>query len=74
MLPEEMTTKSVRKLSFIEVLRLDAGTNQWVQVSGSLAEPKAYAGYAQIEGMIFQVFRSQLPMEFIPTKSTLHGI
>ena len=37
-----------------EVLRLDAGTNQWVQVS-ILPEQKAYAGYAQIEGMIFQV-------------------
>ncbi|MDG1325750.1 MAG: SUMF1/EgtB/PvdO family nonheme iron enzyme, partial [Opitutales bacterium] len=37
-----------------EVLRLDTGTNQWVQVS-TLPEPKAYAGYAQIEGMIFQV-------------------
>ena len=37
-----------------EVLRLDTGTNQWVQV-GTLPEPKAYAGYAQIEGMIFQV-------------------
>ncbi len=37
-----------------EVLRLDAGTNQWVQVS-TLPEPKAYAGYAQIEGMIFQI-------------------
>ena len=36
-----------------EVLRLDAGTNQWVQVS--ILPEKAYAGYAQIEGMIFQV-------------------
>ena len=37
-----------------EVLRLDTGTNQWVQVS-TLPEPKAYAGYAQVEGMIFQI-------------------
>ena len=52
MLPEEMTTLGGNYRS--EVLRLDAGTNQWVHVS-TLPEPKAYAGYAQIQGMIFQV-------------------
>ena len=66
MLPEEMTTKEeiiVRSPS------IGCRNESMLQVS-ILPEQKAYAGYAQIEGMIFQV-SVQLPMEFIPTKSTL---